>query len=100
MMNTRKIACLTGAAGLALAAASAARADDTPPAAGAAPAAGAPAGPTALSSPSMSASLAAPSDPLNIDAGPLGKIYVSGQLSAFAEPPTTPVSKDHRKADI
>jgi hypothetical protein len=96
-MNTRKLACLSGAAALALAAAGAARADDTPPAA--APAA--PAGPTALSSPSMSASLAAPSDPLNADLGPLGKIYVSGQVSVFGATQTAaPDTSQKRKADI
>ncbi|HEX3886122.1 MAG TPA: outer membrane beta-barrel protein [Phenylobacterium sp.] len=99
-MNARKFACLTGAAGLALAAAGAARADDTPPAAAAAPAA-APAGPTALSSPAMSASLSSNADPLNMDWGPLGKIYVSGQLSAFGAAQTAAGSDSQkRKGDI
>ncbi|HLZ75504.1 outer membrane beta-barrel protein [Phenylobacterium sp.] len=96
-MNATKFACLTGATALALAAAGAARADDTPPAA--APAA--PAGPTALSSPSMSSSLAAPSDPLNIDLGPAGKIYVSGQATLFAAAETAaPTSSQKKKGDV
>ena len=96
-MNATKFACLTGAAALALAAAGAARADDTPPAA--APAA--PAGPTALSSPSMSASLSAPSDPLNVDLGPAGKLYVSGQISVFGASQTAaPSDNTKRKGDI
>ena len=74
-MTTRKLACLSGAAALALAAAGAARADDTP--------AAAPAGPTALSSPAMSASLASNGNPLSADVGFLGKIYFSGQLTGL-----------------
>lgn len=96
-MNARKFACLTGAAGLALAAAGAARADDTPPAAAAA----APAGPMALSSPSMSASLSSNADPLSADLGPLGKIWVSGQVSAFGSAETAaPGPSDKRTAGI
>ena len=92
-MTATKFACLTGAAALALAAAGAARADDTPPPAAAA----APAGPTALSSPSMSASLSAPSDPLNVDLGPLGKIYVSGQATVFGSAQTAAPDKSQKK---
>ena len=81
----------------AFAAAGAARADDIPPVAGVA---AAPAGPTALSSPSMSASLSNNSDPLNADLGPLGKIYVSGQISAFGSVETAHGAGDQRKADV
>ncbi|MGZ3377862.1 MAG: outer membrane beta-barrel protein [Phenylobacterium sp.] len=96
-MNATKFACLTGAATLALAAAGAARADDTPPAAAAA----APAGPTALSTPAMSSSLSANSDPLSFDAGPAGKIWVSGQVSVFGAAQTAaPDSNQKRKGDI
>jgi Putative beta-barrel porin-2, OmpL-like. bbp2 len=95
-MNATKLACLTSAAALAFAAAGAARADDTP-----APAAAAPAGPTALSSPTMSASLSAPSDPLNFDAGPLGKLYVSGQVTVFGASQTAaPSDSTKHKGDI
>lgn len=96
-MKAIKIACLTGAAALSLAAAGAARADDTPPAAAAA----APAGPTALSTPAMSSSLSANADPLNFDAGPLGKLYVSGQVTAFGVSQTAaPTASQKRKGDI
>jgi hypothetical protein len=99
-MNAKKIACLTGAAALALAAAGAARAEDTPPAAGAAPAA-APAGPTALSTPAMSASLSSNADPLSADMGPLGKIWVSGQVSLFGMSQTAaPTPSQKRKGDV
>jgi Putative beta-barrel porin-2, OmpL-like. bbp2 len=99
-MKALKIASLTGVAALSLAAAGAARADDTPPAAAAA-APAAPAGPTALASPSMSASLSSNADPLNADLGPLGKIWVSGQVSAFGMAQTAAVApSDKRKGDI
>src|SRR5512140_3078824 len=96
-MKTTKIACLTGAAALALAAAGAARADDTPtPAAPAAPA-----GPTPLSTPAMSSSLSSNADPLSADLGPLGKIWVSGQLSVFGMAQTAaPDANQKRKGDI
>ncbi|WP_293368854.1 outer membrane beta-barrel protein [Phenylobacterium sp.] len=98
-MKAFKIASLTGVAALSLAAAGAARADDTPPAAAAAPAA--PAGPMALASPSMSASLSSNADPLSADLGPLGKIWVSGQVTAFgmAQTAAGPPS-EKRKGDI
>lgn len=73
-MKTRKIACLTGAAALALATAGAARAEDTP---------AAPAGPTALTSPAMSATLAANANPMSADVGFLGKVFFSGQLTGL-----------------
>ncbi len=98
-MKTKKI--LAGVAvsmSLTVAAAGAARADDQQPAAPAAPTA--PAGPTALSTPAMSASLSNNSDPLNVESGPLGKIYVSGQVTGFGMTQTAPVSTDHRKADF
>jgi hypothetical protein len=95
-MKAIKIAWLTSVAALSLAAAGAARADDTPPAAAAAPA-----GPTALATPAMSASLSSNADPLNMDWGPLGKIYVSGQLSAFGMSETAaPSSSEKRKGDV
>jgi hypothetical protein len=40
--------------------------------------------PTALPTPSMSASLAANPDPISVDLGPLGKTYVGGAFSALA----------------
>jgi hypothetical protein len=96
-MKAIKIAWLTSVAALSLAAAGAARADDTPPAAAAA----APAGPTALSTPAMSASLSSNADPLNMDWGPLGKIYLSGQVSAFGMSQTAaPAASQKRKGDI
>src|ERR1700744_6031037 len=96
-MTATKFACLTSATGLAFAAARAAPADGTPAAAAAA----APAGPTPLSSPSMSASLSSPSDPLNFDAGPLGKLYVSGQVTAFGVSQTAaPSDSTKRKGDL
>jgi hypothetical protein len=75
-MNARKIACLTSVAWLAFAAAGVARADDAP--------AAAPAGPTALSTPTMSPTLSANPNPFNVDTGPLGKIYFSGQITGLA----------------
>ena len=80
---------------LALATAGAARAEDTPPAA-------APAGPTALSTPAMSASLSANPDPLGVDAGFLGKIYFSGQLTGLGtwQDNAVPGDKDKGKADL
>jgi hypothetical protein len=99
-MKALKIASLTSVAALSLAAAGAARADDTPPAAAAA-APAAPAGPTALASPSMSASLSSNADPLSADLGPLGKIWVSGQVTAFGMSQTAaPASSDKHKGDI
>jgi len=87
-MTSKKIACLTGVAALALSVAGAAWADDQP-AAPAAPAA--PPGPTALSTPAMSSSLSNNGNPFSVDTGPLGKIWFSGQLSGFAswnDPPS------------
>ncbi len=78
-MKSRKIACLTSVASLALAAAGAAYAEDQPAAAPAA----APPGPTALSAPAMPSSLSSNADPINVDTGPLGKIYFSGQLTGL-----------------
>jgi hypothetical protein len=97
MMNLTRLAALTSVAGLAFAAAGAARADDTPAPAAAA----APAGPTALSSPSMSASLSSNADPLSADLGPLGKIWVSGQVSVFGATQTAAAdASQKRKADV
>jgi hypothetical protein len=97
MMNVRKLAALASVAGLALVAAGAARADDTPAPAAAA----APAGPTALASPAMSASLSSNADPLSADLGPLGKIWVSGQVSAFGLTETAAASQSQkRKGDV
>ena len=47
-------------------------------------AADAPAAPTALPTPSMSASLSANPNPISIDLGPLGKTYVGGAISLLA----------------
>jgi|SRR5579859_2056967 len=92
-MKFTKFAAVSSAAGLAFAAAGAARADDTP--------AAAPAGPTALASPAMSASLSSNADPLNADLGPLGKIWVSGQVTAFGVSQTAaPSASEKRKGDI
>src|SRR6202012_1159083 len=75
-----------------------------PPAAPAPPATpppAAPAGRTPLASPSMSASLSSNADPLNADLGPLGKIWVSGQVSAFAMSQTaSQAPSDKHKGDI
>jgi hypothetical protein len=73
-MQTRKTACLTSAVALALVIAGVARAEETP---------AAPAGPTALSSPAMSATLASNANPMSADVGFLGKIYFSGQLTGL-----------------
>jgi len=54
-------------------------ADDQP--ATATPAA--PAGPTAMSTPSMTFPLAANPNPLSLDAGPLGKVYITGALTGL-----------------
>jgi hypothetical protein len=91
-MNARKLACLTSVAWLSLAAA--ARADDAP--------AAAPAGPTALSAPAMSATLSANANPLSTDVGPLGKIYFSGQVTGLGTWENNPGFGDNKsgKADL
>ena len=70
-------------------------ADDAAPAA-AAPAtpAAAPAAPTApvLNGPGMNFPLALSANPLNFDAGPIGKIYVSGAVSALGLTQTHPTA--------
>jgi hypothetical protein len=93
-MKSRKIACLTGVASLALAAAGAARAEDAP--------AAAPAGPTALSAPAMSSSLSSNADPISVDTGPLGKIYFSGQLTGLGtwQDHAVPGNNEKTKADL
>jgi hypothetical protein len=58
-------------------------ADDQPAAAPATPAPAAPAGPTAMSTPAMTFPLAANPNPLNLDAGPLGKVYITGALTGL-----------------
>jgi hypothetical protein len=82
------------AALLALGVAGAAQAEDQP--------AAAPAGPTALSTPAMSSSLAANANPFNVDAGPLGKIYFSGQFTGLAtwQNYALPGDNDKGKADF
>jgi hypothetical protein len=82
------------AALLALGVVGAARADDQP--------AAAPAGPTALSTPAMSSSLSANADSFSVDAGFLGKIYFSGQLTGLATWQNNPVTgnNDRGKADL
>jgi hypothetical protein len=79
---------------LALGVAGAAQAEDQP--------AAAPAGPTALSTPAMSSSLAANANPFNVDAGPLGKIYFSGQFTGLAtwQNYALPGDNDKGKADF
>ena len=74
--------------------ASAARADDQP--------AAAPAGPTALSTPAMSSSLSANANPMSVDAGALGKIYFSGQLTGLGtwQNNAVPGNNDQGKADV
>jgi hypothetical protein len=62
-------------AAASVAIAGAARAQETP--------AAAPAGPTALSTPAMSSTLAANPNPISADLGFLGKIYFSGQLTGL-----------------
>ncbi len=69
-----RIAVLAAAAGWALAA-GAAHAD-------------------ALSSPSMTPPLAANPSPLSVDAGPLGKLYVSGAVSALGLEQSVPAPGD------
>ena len=82
------------AALLALGFAGAARADDQP--------AAAPAGPTALSTPAMSSSLSANANPISVDAGWLGKIYFSGQLTGLGtwQNNAVPGNNDKGKADL
>jgi hypothetical protein len=43
----------------------------------------APGGPTAMSTPSMTFPLAANPNPLSLDAGPLGKVYITGALTGL-----------------
>jgi hypothetical protein len=43
----------------------------------------APAGPTAMSTPSMTFPLVANPNPLSLDAGPLGKVYITGALTGL-----------------
>jgi len=88
-MSSTKFAALATAGGLALIAASAPRADE-------APAAAAPAGPTALSSPSMSATLAANANPIGTDT-PFGKIWFSGQFTALGLAQSDPVPGDRKQ---
>jgi hypothetical protein len=77
----------------------------TAPAASSAPApAPAPAAaPTsnAMSTPAMSATLSANPNPFSINAGPLGKIYVTGAITGYGEVQSNPVPGDHKSwADI
>jgi hypothetical protein len=69
----------------------------TPPAATPAPAA-APAAPAAspMSTPVMSATLSANPNPFNFNAGPLGKIYVTGAITGYGEVQSNPLSGDHK----
>jgi hypothetical protein len=91
-MNATKIACLTSVAWLAIA--GAARADDSP--------AAAPAGPTPLSTPAMSATLSANANPIGVDTGPLGKIWFSGQLTGLGtwQNNAVPGNNNKGKADL
>jgi hypothetical protein len=77
-----------------LALAGAARADDAP--------AAAPAGPTPLSTPAMSSSLAANANPISTDVGFLGKIYFSGQVTGLGtwQDHAVPGNNEKGKADF
>jgi Putative beta-barrel porin-2, OmpL-like. bbp2 len=90
-MNKLKKSIITGAAAawvLLGYSAGIARADDQPAPPGEQPApAGeqpaAPAGPTAMTTPGMSAPLVANPNPFSFDAGPLGPVYVTGAVSGL-----------------
>jgi hypothetical protein len=90
-MNKLKKSIITGAAAawvLLGYGAGVARADDQPAPPGEQPApAGeqpaAPAGPTAMTTPGMSAPLVANPNPFSFDAGPLGPVYVTGAVSGL-----------------
>jgi hypothetical protein len=73
------------------------------PASTGAPAAAAPAAPAsnAMSTPAMSVTLSANPNPYSINAGPLGKIYVTGAITGYGEVQNNPVPGDHKSwADI
>jgi Putative beta-barrel porin-2, OmpL-like. bbp2 len=83
-MNKLKKSIITGAAAawvLLGYGAGVTRADDQPAPPGEQPAA--PAGPTAMTTPGMSAPLVANPNPFSFDAGPLGPVYVTGAVSGL-----------------
>jgi hypothetical protein len=75
-MQTLKITLLSAAAVLGLAGAQAAHADP-------------------LSSPSMTPPLSANPNPISFDAGPVGKVFVSGQVTGLALAQDHPIPGDH-----
>lgn len=94
---TMRVALLLAGVSAAVLAAGSAWADDqtTTPAPPAAPAAPAPSAPSALATPAMDAGLSANPNPLSVEAGPLGKIYVGGAVSALGFTQTNPIAGDH-----
>src|SRR4030081_1526363 len=93
MKTCHLLAGFATAASVSLAAVSGGRAQETPSAAP-------PAGPTALSSPAMSATLSANPNPLSADVGFLGKIYFSGQVTGLATSETNPGFGDNAKGKV
>jgi len=99
-MNFRSLTLPAAAFGTVMA--TAAFADDqpaptatpTPPPAAAAPAAAATS--NAMSTPAMSVTLSANPNPFSINAGPLGKIYVTGAITGYGEVQSNPVAGDHK----
>jgi hypothetical protein len=95
-MNFRKLA--PSAAALGAIVATAAVADDltAPTSAPASPAAANP-----ISTPAMSATLSANPDPFGMNAGSLGKIYVTGAVTGYGEVQSNPAPGDHASwADV
>lgn len=93
MKTSHLLVGFTSAVTLGMAAASGARADDAP---------AAPTGPTALTSPAMSATLAANANPTSADVGLFGKIYFSGQFTGLGTWQNNPVTGNNSqgKADL
>jgi len=93
-MKHRMVMLATSAAFVAMA--GGAFADDQAAAPGSPPATPAPAAPApaAMSTPAMGPPLSANSNPASFDAGPLGKIYVTGALTALAFTQTNAVGGD------
>ena len=104
-MTHRIWALLSTVAGASLVAGAAFAADQAeapPPAAPPAAAApAAPAAPTATALPSMGATLSGNTNPLNVDAGPLGKLYIGGAVTGLAFVQGNAVPGDHNSwADL
>jgi Putative beta-barrel porin-2, OmpL-like. bbp2 len=66
-----------------------------PPAPPPPPAEAAPPAPTAMSTPAMTGPLVANPAPYSIDAGPIGKVYITGAVSGFAMFQSDPTAVDH-----